>query len=187
VSAPAAPTIKVWDAFVRFCHWALVLSILGAWLTRHAPGRAHEWIGYASLAIITARIVWGVVGSGHARFRDFLTSPRATWRYTRQVMSRSEPRHVGHNPLGGWMILALLTTVALTGFTGWLYTTDRFWGIEWVEELHSTLADLLLVLAGVHIAGALYASFRHRENLIGAMFHGRKRADVAVDRNRRSP
>lgn len=61
------------------------------------------------------------------------------------------------------------------GVSGWLYTTDRFWGVEWVETLHSILANLLLILAAVHVLGALYASFRHRENLVAAMVHGRKR------------
>jgi cytochrome b len=74
------------------------------------------------------------------------------------------------------MIIALLLTVALVGASGWLYTTDRFWGVEWVEILHSKLADLLLILAGVHVLGALYTSFRHRENLVAALIHGHKRA-----------
>ena len=68
-----------------------------------------------------------------------------------------------------------LLIVALVGITGWLYTTDRFWGVEWVETLHSRLTDLLLILAGLHVTGVVYASFRHRENLAGAMLHGRKR------------
>jgi cytochrome b len=92
------------------------------------------------------------------------------------MLRRREPRHLGHNPLGGWMTVILLLTVALVGLSGWLYTTDRFWGVEWVERLHSTLADALLALAAVHVAGAIYASFRHRENLVAAMVHGRKRA-----------
>jgi cytochrome b len=70
---------------------------------------------------------------------------------------------------------AQLLTVTLVGLSGWLYTTDRFWGVEWVEELHSTSADLLLVLAAAHVAGALYASFHHRENLVASMQHGCKR------------
>lgn len=73
------------------------------------------------------------------------------------------------------MIVALLFTVTLVGATGWLYTTDRFWGVTWVESLHAVLADALLALVGLHVAGVLYASFRHRENLVGSMVSGRKR------------
>jgi len=175
--ASAAPTVKVWDALVRVCHWLLVLTIVGAWLTRHSEGRWHEWIGYAALAIVAIRFAWGFAGSKHARFADFLSSPAATLRYAGDVFARKESRYVGHNPLGGWMIVALLFTAVLVTLTGWLYTTDRFWGIAWVEELHSTLSDLLFALAGLHILGAIYASFRHRENLVGAMLHGRKRME----------
>jgi len=169
------PTVKVWDALVRVGHWSLVLSVIFAWLTRHGWGRWHEWIGYVSLAIVAVRIVWGWTGSQHARFDDFVRSLAVIWRYARQMLQGREPRYLGHNPLGGWMILALLFNVTLVGVSGWLYTTDRFWGVEWVETLHSMLTDLLLILAAVHVLGALYASFRHRENLVAAMVHGRKR------------
>lgn len=171
------PTVKVWDALVRVGHWSLVLSVFIAWLTRHGGGRWHEWIGYAALVIVAVRLVWGWTGSPHARFGDFVRSPAVTWQYARQMFTGREPRFLGHNPLGGWMIVALLLTVTLVGVSGWLYTTDRFWGVEWVETLHSTSTDLLLVLAAVHVAGALYASLRHRENLVAAMLHGYKRQD----------
>lgn len=177
-NAPAGPTVRVWDLLVRVCHWALVLSIATAWLTRHSPGPWHEWIGYAALTVVAIRLAWGFLGSKHARFGDFVYSPATTLRYAGDFLARKEARYLGHNPLGGWMILLLLLMTALVGFTGWLYTTDRYWGIEWVEELHSTLSDALFVLAGLHILGALYASFHHRENLVGAMIHGRKRTDA---------
>lgn len=176
VSAAAGTTVRVWDALVRVGHWSLVLGVIVGWLTRHGWGKWHEWIGYAALVIVALRIVWGWTGSPHARFKDFVRSPAVTWHYTRQLLHGQEPRYIGHNPLGAWMILALLLNVTLVGMSGWLYTTDRFWGVEWVETLHSKLADLLLLLAGVHVLGALYASFRHRENLIAAMVHGRKRS-----------
>lgn len=175
--ATEARTVKVWDPLVRVCHWALVLSIVVAWLTRHSPGRWHEWIGYAALAIVAIRVAWGFAGSQHARFADFVRSPVATLLYTGELFARKESRYLGHNPLGGWMIVGLLFTATLVAVTGWLYTTDRFWGVEWVEELHSTLSDILFALAGLHVLGAIYASFRHRENLVGAMFHGRKRME----------
>lgn len=176
VGSAAGPTVRVWDALVRVGHWSLVLSVILSWLTRHGWGRWHEWLGYAALTIVAVRMVWGWTGSQHARFGDFVRSPAATWRYALQMMKGQEPRYLGHNPLGGWMIVALLLTVALVGASGWLYTTDRFWGVEWVEILHSKLADLLLILAGVHVLGALYTSFRHRENLVAALIHGHKRA-----------
>lgn len=169
-------TIRVWDLLVRIGHWMLVLGIALAWLTRAGGGAWHEWIGYGVLAVIVTRVAWGWFGEPRARFAQFLRSPAATLRYARLVLAGQEPRHVGHNPLGGWMIVALLLAAALAGVSGWLYTTDRFWGVEWVETLHATLADALLALAAAHLAGVVFSSWRHDENLIAAMFHGRKRA-----------
>lgn len=168
-------TIQVWDPLVRLGHWLLVLSIAIAWLTREAAGQWHEWIGYASLGVVTVRIAWGWLGPRTARFADFVRSPAATLRYGQQVLAGCEARYTGHNPLGAWMIVALLLASALVGFSGWLYTTDTYWGVEWVENLHSILADALLVLVGLHVAGVVFSSWRHHENLVAAMFHGRKR------------
>ncbi len=167
-------TIPVWDALVRVLHWSLVLTIAAAWLTRHGAGRWHEWLGYATLAVVAARIAWGFFGSSHARFADFVQGLPATARYARDVLAHREARFLGHNPLGGWMVIALLSMVTLVGFTGWLFTTDRFWGVPWVEALHSTLSDVLFGFVALHILGVVFTSIRHRENLVVAMLHGRK-------------
>lgn len=175
----AARTIRVWDPIVRVGHWLLALTVLFAWLTRHRPGPWHEWIGYASLATIAVRLIWGWRASGYARFADFVHGPRETFAYGRALLGGSEPRTLGHNPLGGWMIIALLATATIVGASGWLYTTDRFWGVEWVETLHRRSTNVLWMLVGLHIAGVLYTSVRHRENLVAAMLHGRKAATTA--------
>jgi cytochrome b len=75
------------------------------------------------------------------------------------------------------MAIALLTLVVLVGFTGWLFTTDRFWGVPWVEELHETLSDVLFAFVGLHILGVMFTSRRHHENLVASMLHGRKRGE----------
>jgi len=173
----AVGQVKVWDPLVRIGHWLLVISVLTAWLTRHSPGRWHEWLGYAALAVVAVRVIWGFSGPRRARFVDFVRSPRVTLRYAREVLARSEPRHAGHNPLGGWMILALLVAISFVGFTGWLYTTDRFWGVEWVENLHETSSDVLIAFVLLHVVGVVFSSLRHRENLVGSMVHGRKRIE----------
>ena len=181
-AAPPGEMVPVWDFAVRVLHWSLVLSVAAAWLTRHSPGRWHEWLGYATLAIVAARTAWGFIGAGHARFGEFMRSPAATAAYARSVVGGREARYLGHNPLGGWMVAALLAMVALVGFTGWLYTTDRFWGIAWVERLHSTLSDVLFVFVALHIVGVVFTSARHRENLLASMLHGRKRIGDAGHR-----
>ena len=174
-------SVRVWDPLVRIAHWSLVGGIVVAWLTRHGGGALHEWAGYLTIAVVIVRIIWGFVGPPHARFAHFVRPPSATSEYAALVYLGRDPRYLGHNPLGGWMIVALLVTALAAAGSGWLYVTDRFWGIEWVEKMHEGLSNLLFALAGLHIAGALVASWRHSENLAGAMVHGNKREAGPVD------
>lgn len=174
--APAGRTVRVWDPLVRIGHWTLALAVAVAWLTHEGPAFVHDNAGYLALAIVALRTVWGFVGPERARFADFVRGPRATLAYARAFLEGRAPRHLGHNPLGGWMILVLLATVALTGLSGWLLTTDAFWGSEPVERVHDLAADLLLLLIPLHVVGVILASLRFRENLVLAMFTGRKRA-----------
>ncbi len=176
-----ANEVLVWDRLVRACHWLLAVGIAAAWLTRHGGGKWHEWLGYAVLAVVAVRIAWGFAGSRYARFRHFVRAPAGTLRYAASVLAGREPRHVGHNPLGGWMIVALLATSALACITGWAYTTDAFWGDERVEFLHWLASVAVLVLVPLHVIGVIVASVRHRESLAGAMVHGRKRAAAGDD------
>lgn len=173
---PPGQRIAVWDPLVRIGHWGLVACVAFAWLTRTGGHDWHERLGYGALAIVALRVVWGFIGPRSARFSAFVHSPVSTLAYAWLMLAAREPRHVGHNPLGGWMILALLFTVAAVGLSGWLYTTDTYWGVEWVADLHEALSDLLLGLIALHLAGVALASYRHRENLVAAMLHGRKRA-----------
>jgi cytochrome b len=172
IGAPA----PVWDPLVRIGHWTLVLSVAIAWITHERVGRVHEIAGYIALAVVALRVVWGFVGTPHARFADFLRTPRATLDYALLVLRRAEPRFLGHNPLGGWMVAALLASVAATSLSGWLLITDRYWGSESVEAIHEFFADALLVLIALHVAGVVFASLRQGENLVRAMVTGRKRS-----------
>jgi cytochrome b len=170
-------TVRVWDPAVRIFHWSLAVTILIAWLTADEWKDVHLWAGYAAAALITFRLIWGLIGSRHARFTDFVRSPASILRYLRDVVTGRDVRHVGHNPAGGVMILALMLTVAAIAATGWMQTRDAFWGAEWLEELHETLANGLVILIFLHIAGVIFASVRHGENLVFAMITGDKRAE----------
>jgi cytochrome b len=169
-------TRRVWDPAVRVLHGALAACFVLGWTTTEWLGAWHQPVGWAALAIVVVRIGWGFTGPPYARFAQFVRGPRRTLAYARLVMVAEEPRHIGHNPLGAWMILALLGCVAGLALTGWLYTTDRFWGDETVERVHVALAWAMLGLVSLHLAGVAVASFRHRENLVAAMFSGDKRA-----------
>ncbi len=172
---PRSGSIAVWDPLVRILHWALASSIAAAWLTRHGGGIWHERIGYASLLIIALRLLWGCIGSRYARFSQFVRTPATTLNYAGHILTGRQARYIGHNPLGGWMTIALLFLATLAGVSGWIYTTDAFWGVEWVEDMHEALAILVLVLVALHLGGVVMTSWHHRENLVAAMIHGRKR------------
>jgi cytochrome b len=166
--------LRVWDRPVRLLHWSLVASVAGAWITRHRLDDVHAYWGYAALCIVGLRLSWGLVGGRYARFTQFVRPWQPTWAYLRGVIAGHAPRYIGHNPLGGWMVVALMSCLGLLGFTGWLYTTDMFWGYGWLANLHWGLAWALLALVALHVSGVVFTSVKHRENLVRAMLTGNK-------------
>lgn len=170
------PTVPVWDRFVRLFHWSLASLVLLAFLTTDDARWLHEFAGYAVLALLAARIVWGVVGTRHALFISFLAGPRAVLRYLALLRDGRAPRYLGHNPAGGAMIVALIGLLVIVAGSGWLSETDAYFGVPWVDHLHHISAHLLLVLVGLHVAGVVVSSWLHKENLVLAMITGRKPA-----------
>jgi cytochrome b len=167
--------VKVWDPFVRVFHWSLATLFLAAYATAEDAGQLHIAAGYAIGGLVALRFAWGFVGPCHARFSNFVRSPREILAYLRDVSLRRAPRYLGHNPAGGVMIVALLVMLLGTGFTGYMMTTDAFWGAKWVEEAHETFANLTVGLVVVHVLGVLLSSFLHEENLVKSIVTGRKR------------
>lgn len=185
--------VRVWDPLVRLFHWSLVAAFATAFIVEDDLLGVHVWAGYLVLALIAVRVAWGFVGSPHARFTDFVRGPRQVLGYLRESLRLAAPRHLGHNPLGGAMVVALLLLVGFTGLSGMaLYGAQELSGPlaglmsgtppavgEALEETHEVLANLTLVFIVAHVAGVLFSSFAHRENLILAMFTGRKRGGSA--------
>lgn len=181
--------VRVWDLPVRVFHWLLVALIFTSWLTSEIGGNAmtyHMWSGYTILALVAFRIAWGFVGSERARFSDFLYGPSAVIRYIKGMMNLDPPHYLGHNPMGGISVVLLLLSVLVQATTG-LFANDDI-AIEGplapkvsgaVSSLLTTVHRynfyVLLALVCVHIAAALFYLLVKRENLIGAMFTGRKR------------
>ena len=178
---PAAPAVKVWDRPVRVLHWTLAVSIALGWLTTVLWFGAHQPVGWVALAAVALRLVWGVAGSRYARFAQFVRAPRTSFAYLRCMRRGNAPRHLGHNPLGAWMIVALLLCVVALCVIGWLYTTDALWGDETVDMLHRVFAWGLLGLIAVHVGGVIFTSLRQRENLVRAMLDSDKRAAQGDD------
>lgn len=173
--------VKIWDPFVRLFHWSLVATISAAWLTGDEIKVLHEPLGYVAAALIALRILWGLVGTHYARFTQFIPSPLNFMRYIGDIMRGSEKRYLGHNPAGALMILALIGMIAATALTGWLQTTDAFFGNEEIEDIHGFFANTLLVLIALHLGGVIIASRRHGENLARAMLTGLKRKAESGD------
>ena len=167
--------VRVWDPFVRIFHWGLVACIALNEFVIDDGERVHQWIGYAASALVLARIVWGFVGTRHARFSDFWPTPARLRAHLADLLAGRHGAQAGHNPLGALLVLALLAVVLALGASGWLQTTDAFWGEEWLQELHEELAEALLGLAGVHVAAALLMSGVEHTNLVAAMVSGIKR------------
>lgn len=171
----AVPTVPVWDRFVRLFHWATAILVLIAFLTTDDLRWLHEDAGYAVLALVAARIVWGIIGGRHARFVTFVRGPRDVLYYLTLLRVGRAPRYLGHNPAGGLMIVALLGLLVIVAGSGWLSETNAYFGVPWVDHLHHVSTHLLLVLIGVHVVGVVASSWLHRENLVSAMITGRKR------------
>jgi cytochrome b len=168
-------TVNVWDSFVRILHWSLVALFAIAFLTGDEIEWLHLWSGYAIAGLVALRTVWGFIGTRYARFADFLKGPRTVATFLKQSARLEAPRHLGHNPAGGMMIVALIAALVGLSVTGFLMTTDAYWGSKAMEEIHEAIANGTLVLIALHVLGVVVASVEHGENLVTSMITGRKR------------
>ena len=174
VSPPA--TVRVWDPLVRIFHWSLVGLFAFSYFTGDEWEAAHIWSGYAIAGLIACRIGWGLVGSRHARFTDFVKSPRTIVGYMIDTVRFRAKRYIGHNPAGGAMVVALILMITVIAASGYAMTTNAFWGVEWVSDVHEAAVYLTIGLIVLHVLGVVLASLEHRENLVRSMITGRKRA-----------
>jgi cytochrome b len=174
----------IWPWPIRLLHWLLAVGVIMSFLTHEIDGPWHEWPGYVALAAALLRWLWGWLPATreaparYSRFRDFLRGPSATWRFFRLLVKGQEPRYLGHNPLAGWLIAALLAVTILAGLTGWMLVTDRFFGVAWVMALHDAAGHAIVPLVLLHWIAIATQSLRHRENLLASMLHGQKRIDA---------
>jgi len=167
--------MRVWDPLVRLVHWALVAAFVVAWLSHGGYLPVHRISGYVIGVLVAVRVAWGFAGPSHARFSDFVVSPGKLAGYLGLLARAHEPRYVGHNPAGGVMILVLLILLAALCATGLMLDTPRFRDDGDFKQVHDLLTDATLVCILLHLIGVAHASWRHRENLVAAMFSGRKR------------
>ena len=174
-SQTAPATVRVWDPLVRIFHWSLLIAFAAAYISAEEWEKYHVQIGYVVAGLVAFRLVWGLIGSKHARFSDFIYRPKTVIGFLRDSVAMKAKRYIGHNPAGGAMGIALLIAITGISVSGYMMEMDAFWGEEWVEDLHEVLVNLTLGLVALHVIGVLVASFEHKENLIKSMFTGRKR------------
>jgi cytochrome b len=186
--AESTLNVKVWDAPVRLFHWLLVALATVSVSTGYLGGnlmRWHVWSGCGILGLLVFRVLWGFAGSTYARFAHFVRGPGAVREYARELASRTPSYTIGHNPLGGWMVIALLASAALQAGTG-LFANDDIATegplyakvgkalSDRITAWHDANAVVLLVLVCLHVAAVLFYLWYKRENLLRPMFSGSK-------------
>ncbi|AMK79032.1 MULTISPECIES: cytochrome b/b6 domain-containing protein [Methylomonas] len=197
-------TVVVWDIFIRIFHWSLVIAFTVAYFTSEEENAWHIYAGYTVLGLIIFRILWGLIGSQHARFSDFVCSPGGVYNYIRELRAGSAKHYLGHNPLGGWMVVALLVTLLVVTISGLkVYAIEEGRGPlagnpavltlisaahaeddekeetesqdeEFWEEIHEGSTNFMLFLISLHLIGVILSSKLHKENLVKAMLTGKK-------------
>lgn len=166
--------MKVWDPVVRIFHWSLVAGFTANALFVDDESDLHLIIGYAVVALVALRIVWGFVGTRYARFSSFPPSAKGALEQVQDTVTGRVRVHTGHTPLGAWMIYNLLLAIAVICLSGWLMTTDMFWGVEWPEELHEMAVGWAEFSVVLHVAAVAFESIRTQVNLPRAMVTGYK-------------
>lgn len=164
----------VWDRFVRVFHWTVVTCVVLNYFVLEQGEWQHKWTGYLATSFVLARIVWGFIGSKHARFSDFLPTPTRVRQHVQAMRSHRPEFHWGHNPLGAIMMLLLMILVLSLGLTGWMQGTDAFFGEDWLQNLHAYLANTLILSAGLHAAAGIVVGRLERTRLVKAMLTGIK-------------
>lgn len=182
--------VKVWDIWVRVFHWSLAALIAAAFIAGEDYLTAHASAGYVILFLIAGRVLWGFIGTRHARFSDFVHSPAKVAAYIKDMLVLRHRRHLGHNPAAGLMVVALIASATVTILTGMaVYGMDEAAGpFKWLatygydgdmlEEVHGFFAWSTLAMAGLHVAAAALESLHFRENLTLSMITGYKKKEI---------
>ncbi len=169
-------TIRLWDPLIRLFHWSLVFIFVANYFVNEQGDDWHQWLGYTAVAWLVVRFLWGFFGSSAARWSDFFPTPARLASHARALTRGHVYHRLGHSPIGALIMILMMLCILALGVTGYMMQEiDYFWGTEWVETLHGTIANSLAALVVVHIAAALFISYRTRENLPLSMVTGKRR------------
>ena len=167
--------VDVWDVPLRVLHWILAAAVLIAYFSANVFDTVHEIAGYTVMALVVLRVAWGFVGTRYSQFRNSVRPPRVVLRFLGQI-ARGEPgRYLGLNPAGAAMAIVMLALLGVSTISGWMQITERFFGVDWVEMVHTVSSNAVMILVAVHILGVVVMCVMQKENLIRAMLTGKKR------------
>src|SRR3954452_18623742 len=173
-------TALVWDWPLRVWHWSLAALVLIACVTPNILDGLHQFAGYAVMGLLAFRLVWGFVGTRHSRFERIGVKLRAAPGYLKNLLRGETGRYLGLNPAGAVLLVAMLALLAVSTVSGAMQVTVRFFGVWWIEDTHAYSSNAIIVLAGLHVLGTILMSVLQRENLVRAMFTGRKQPAGSV-------
>lgn len=171
---PTSQRCQVWDLPTRIFHWLMVFGFAACYLTGEDDRWAlvHVTAGYMILGLITFRIVWGFIGSRHARFKNFIRGPKIVLDYMACLCRRKAEHYAGHNPAGAVAILLLIVLGIIVTVSGAIIYEELGW--PGIEEIHEISSNTMLAIVFIHVSGVITSSIIHKENLVGAMFSGCK-------------
>ncbi|HKA42366.1 MAG TPA: cytochrome b/b6 domain-containing protein [Burkholderiales bacterium] len=166
--------MRVWSPLVRFVHWSVAALVVIDLVNEAGANPWHRYLGYAAVALVIVRLVWGLGDTGYARLAVMAGSARRVLPYAKSLIARRAGVYIGHNPLGALMACMLWALILVVVTTGWAQQLDRFWGEAWLQDLHSAAAYVLAACVVIHVIGVLATSALHRVNLVKAMITGKK-------------
>jgi cytochrome b len=193
--------VRVWDTPTRLFHWLLVGLVIFSLITGKIGISAmqyHEWSGFAILVLVGFRLVWGFIGGQQTRFSTFIKGPATVIRYASSLLREDSKRHLGHNPLGGWSIIAMLASLLIQIGTGLfanddiltegpLYALVSKETSDWLTGVHHLNLKVLMILVAIHICAVMFYLIAKRENLISPMITGSKLWHQPLDSARGNP
>lgn len=175
--------IKIWDLFVRIFHWSVVLIfMLDFWLIEDdGSWSLHRILGYTLAGLVVMRIIWGFIGPHTARFASFFPTPQRVKNHLNDLKQRTVDPREGHNPMGGAMVILLLTMLIVITFSGWMQTWDMFWGEEWLEEVHEISANITMFLVTLHVAAVIIMTKVTGIPLLRTMLTGKRTGPLVTN------
>ncbi|SRR5690554_5623825 len=169
------PFVMLWDPLIRVFHWSLVIIVASNYAINETGEIWHRALGGTALGLLIVRFIWGFMAKGAARWSDFFPTPKRLWQHSAALLQGKNYRRMGHTPIGALVMIIMMLCIFALGITGMMMSlTDAFVLEDWLAELHSLLADTLVIVVAVHVLAAIVESLRLKENLPLSIVTGKR-------------